>query len=124
MKGLEELKAELEELGQGHVFAQLADELQDIEHPVVQQLLRLNVAESLNHLRAASNSTFTSLEEKDIRPLQQKDVLDWATLPSASRDQVTELGMAAIRGEEVRYLHVHTRPICVWVGFCGLCVWL
>jgi hypothetical protein len=41
---LEELKAQLEGLGQGHVFAQLADELQDIAHPVAQQLLRLNVA--------------------------------------------------------------------------------
>lgn len=44
MEQLKVLKAQLEDLGQGHIFAQLADELQDVNHPVAQQLLRINVA--------------------------------------------------------------------------------
>jgi UDP-N-acetylglucosamine/UDP-N-acetylgalactosamine diphosphorylase len=96
---MEALKAQLEGLGQGHVFTQLASELQDSNHPVAQQLLRLNVAESLEHLQSASNTSFTSLEEKDIKPLQ--DVMDWNTLQEDTKTRILDLGHSAIKNGEV-----------------------
>ena len=91
---LSNLRTQLESLGQGHIFSQLEGEIFNETHPVVLQLNKLNVAESLMHLHAAEKSPFKTLQEADIKPLQ--DVLDWSCLTHEERLCIKELGMTAI----------------------------
>ena len=91
---MDALKAELLDAGQGHIFEQIPDLAPG--HPIVEQLLGLEIRDSLDHYDCAKSRDL-EIAEESADPLDAKNVLVWNNCARELRDNICEIGWESIR---------------------------
>ncbi len=96
---MDELKKELEDLGQEHIIEQLPE--LKLGHPIVEQLRGLEIRNSLAHYKSARSKEAIAGEEESIIPLDPSNVLVWKSCDPELRESICSIGWESIRAGQV-----------------------